>query len=488
MKPIAPSETTRIDSDRAWPLHLASSSQQIEQHALSQLPPHTLMQRAGRALAELALALAPHSQRIWIACGPGNNGGDGMEAAIHLHAWGKAVHLTWQGQQASMPSDARNAHARASAAGLTFQKDPPDQWDLAIDALLGLGCTRAPEGQMAHELARMHSHTAPVLQVDLASGLSADSGVWHRANHPLTAPRHTLSLLTLKPGLFTADGRDAAGEVWFNALGVTASQPADAWLQSSRPMAIPRLHNSHKGRYGDVIVAGGSPGTTGAALLAAQAALQGGAGRVFLALLDAAAGPALMTAQPALMLRDWEHLDTRQATVVCGCGGGDAVRHVMPRALSEAESLVLDADGLNALQDPSLMQLLVQRHRRQRRTVLTPHPLEAARLLGCDAQTVQSDRLLAAQQLANLTQAVVVLKGSGTVIASPNTPAVINPTGCAKLATAGSGDVLAGLVGAYLAQGLPAPEAACAATARHGLAADRWRTASFDAWQLAQQI
>ncbi|MDB5749740.1 MAG: hypothetical protein JWP65_161, partial [Ramlibacter sp.] len=212
----------------------------------------------------------------------------------------------------------------------------------------------------------------------------------------------------------------------------------------------------------------------GAALLAARAALHHGAGRVFVGLLDAQAA-ALDVAQPDLMLRHWDTLDLAAMAVACGCGGGNAVRHALPRVLARARGLVLDADALNAVAaDSQLQSLLAARGRRGMATVLTPHPLEAARLLGCSTAQVQADRLAAAGELARRFACVVVLKGSGTVIAAADASLRINPTGNARLATAGTGDVLAGMIAARLAGGEEAAPAACGAVYLHGLAANRW--------------
>ena len=242
---------------------------------------------------------------------------------------------------------------------------------------------------------------------------------------------------------------------------------------SAPPEARPRLHASHKGSYGDVAVIGGAPGMAGAALLAARAALHHGAGRVFVGFLDPAA-PALDPHRPDLMVRAWDSLQLAQMAVACGCGGGDAVRRALPRALG-ARALVLDADALNAVgADPQLQALLAARGRRGAPTVLTPHPLEAARMLGTDTASVQADRLKAARELAQRFASVVVLKGSGSVIAAPDGRVRINPTGNARLAIAGTGDVLAGWIAARLAAGEDALEAASAAVYLHGLAADRW--------------
>jgi len=458
----------RIAAGYPRPLFDSSATRAIERDAAANLPPHALMHRAGLAVARLALAVAPHARTIWVACGPGNNGGDGLEAARHLLAWGKQVVVTRHGDEVRAPADANASLQRARAEGVLFGDDVPAQWDLAIDALLGIGGGRPLEGTMAQWAKAMNEAAAPVLAIDLPSGLDADTGAAFgvRADH-------TLSLLTLKPGLFTGHGRDAAGQVWFEDLDVGSAAEPTAWLNAA-PHREARPHASHKGSYGDVAVIGGAPGMAGAALLAATAALHAGAGRVFACMLDENA-PAVDLSQPDLMLRHWDSLDLARMAVACGCGGGDAVRAVLPKVLSTAHALVLDADALNTIAaDTQLQSLLQGRSRRERATVLTPHPLEAARLLGRSAAQVQADRLQAARELAERFRCVVVLKGSGTVIASPACTPRINPTGNGRLATAGTGDVLAGMVAARLARGTDAFEAASGAVYAHGAAADRW--------------
>ncbi len=459
----------RVTTTQPWPLFDITATRAIESAAAAVLPPHTLMQRAGLAVARLALALAPHAKTIWIASGPGNNGGDGFEAAMHLQRWGKQAVVSWLGNEAKSPADALQSLQRARDAGVAFANEPPAHFDLAIDALLGLGTGRPMESSMARWAQRMSASVVPALAVDLPSGLGACTG----AGQAVKAT-HTLSLLALNPGLFTAEGRDASGQVWFDDLGVDHSeQQPTAWL-AGPPMAPRRAHASHKGSYGDVAVVGGGPGMTGAAMLAASGALHAGAGRVFLSLLDGA-GLAMDASQPELMLRPWGSLDLAHMAVACGCGGGDAVRVVLPKVLSTSGSLVLDADALNAIAaDPQLQSLLRARGGRAKATVLTPHPLEAGRMLGCGAAQVQAHRLHAAQELARRYGCVVALKGSGTVIASHNEVPLINPTGNARLATAGTGDVLAGMIAAQLAGGRNAREAAAAAVYLHGQAADDW--------------
>jgi len=489
----------QICADQAYALHTVAATRQFETRAASGLPAHCLMQRAGAATARLALALAPHAARIWIACGSGNNGGDGLEAAARLHQAGKRVTVTWLGKPDSTPADARAAWQRAQAAGVVFVPGPPADLgphDLCIDALLGIGLRAASRAQrpvapaLQSLLRALRTSAATLLAVDLPSGLDADTGQYAAGLAPDTdtaaaAPRHTLSLLTLKPGLFTARGRDACGSVWLDDLGCGALAPtATAQLGIDDPLrrAPPRAlaqHASHKGSFGDVAVIGGEGlqargmGMTGAAWLAGGAAVFGGAGRVMVALLDD--GLTLAPPWPELMLRRVGALDLAQLTVVCGCGGGEAVRAVLPAVLARAQRLVLDADGLNAIAGDALLAAALRaRAGSGQSTILTPHPLEAARLLQTTTTQVQTDRLAAAQTLANRYLCTVVLKGSGTVTATPGELSIVNPTGNARLATAGTGDVLAGLAGARLAQGLAPHHAASQAVYTHGAAADRW--------------
>lgn len=502
----------RITAHQPHALFDTAATRRIEAAAAAGLAQHTLMQRAGRASARLALALAPHARRIWIACGGGNNGGDGLEAAMLLHRAGHAVTVTWLGTPGSLPFDARESWQRALDAGVHFAAEPPPlgTQDLCVDALLGIGLSaqprpHAPDPRLLAWLIHMQQSPATTLCVDLPSGLIADTGQWAPGFEALAAvprgPRHTLSLLTLKPGLFTGHGRDAAGSVWHDDLGVDSNADAPtAWL-SGAPAQVWRAHASHKGSHGDVAVIGGQGlaasgmGMTGAAILAANAALHAGAGRVLLALLDDGATAAL-PAWPELMLRRVQALQLAQGAVVCGCGGGQAVATWLPAVLRQASRLVLDADALNAIAlDSSLQALLEQRGRQpDLATILTPHPLEAARLLGGTAATVQADRLAAAQALAGRFHCTVLLKGSGSVIAAPGRAPHINPTGNALLATGGTGDVLAGLAGARLAAAHDSNAAAAFAAAaqacwQHGAVADAWPQGhSLTASELARSL
>jgi hydroxyethylthiazole kinase-like uncharacterized protein yjeF len=500
----------RIDTRAtAIALHGLATSRELENEALAELPAGTLVARAGTALGRLGLALAPHAAMVWIAAGNGNNGADGLHAAIWLAKSGKQVIVTIQ-PEAKRSADCSNALDRAIAAGIDIRSQPPtlQRRDLAIDALLGLGASRAPEGFIADCVVHMTRQPALVLAADLPTGLDADTG--QPFSDLCVRAAHTLSLLTLHPSLFTGRGRDFAGIAWFEGLDADLGDSviarraacADARLSSSADVlaALPaRSHAQHKGSFGDVAVIGGQPGMIGAALLAARAAHAAGAGRVYVSLLDRDALQ-FDGARPELMFRrDWWLGDAdmlKAATVVCGCGGGDAVADALPPLLRGAGRLVLDADALNAIAaDEKLQALLQARTDALLPTVLTPHPLEAARLSGVDTASIQADRLQAARRLADRYSCVVVLKGSGSIIAAPGATSIINKTGNAALGTAGTGDVLAGWLGGLWAQQARDADAAAsaltsavAAVFMHGEAADVAATPTLCAGDLIERL
>ena len=495
-----------LSRSHAWPILEPAQVRQLEP-LLQALSPTPLMQSAGLACARLALAVAPHARRIWVAAGPGNNGGDGLVAALHLHQWGKEVVVSLVTSPRSGPADAQAALQRAQQAGVRLQSGVPTDWsqlmgpqDLCIDALLGIGATRPLSADLLVCVQALNDCLAPVLAIDVPTGLNPQSGQWLGGNsdnsgdHLAVQADHTLSLIAVQAGLLMGHGRDASGQIWLEDLGYLASQhqvPPLAWLNAPYTSA-PKPHASHKGSHGDVAVIGGEGmathgmGMTGAAILAATAALHAGTGRVILNLLSGQTGDC---APPDLMQREFRRLELEKLHVVCGCGGGSAVLEVLPEVLRRSAQLVLDADGLNAVAlEPSLQQTLRQRGKAQS-TVITPHPLEAARLLGCNTAQVQNDRLKAVQELTERFQCSVVMKGSGTVIAAPGHTPHINITGNGRLAIGGTGDVLAGLVGARMAQGLSAFDAACAAVAQHGQVADTWpQGVALTASRLAQRL
>lgn len=481
-----------LSRTHAWPILSPQDVRQLEP-VLQALSPMPLMQQAGLACAKLALAVAPHARRIWVTAGPGNNGGDGLEAARHLHQWGKEVVVSLVAAPGLGPADAQAALRHAQLSGVSIQTGLPQDWlqrmdaqDLCIDALLGIGASRPLNMALQTCVQAMHNCLAPMLAIDVPTGLNPQSGQWLgcESDDDLTVRAdHTLGLISVQAGLLMGHGRDASGQIWLENLGCAAhphSASPLAWLNA--PYAPTRRHHaSHKGSHGDVAVVGGEGkssqgmGMPGAAILAATAALHAGAGRVILSLLSA---QACDRAPPDVMHSEFKHLALEKLHVVCGCGGGSAVQAVLPKVLQRSASLVLDADGLNAVaHDSQLQKALCKRtrlHSALQTTVITPHPLEAARLMGCTTQQVQNDRLKAAQELADRFQCCVVLKGSGSVIAAPHHTPRINITGNGRLATGGTGDVLAGLLGARMAQGQNAFEAACTAVAQHGQLADHW--------------
>lgn len=461
-------------------LYSAQALRALEQHCTQQLPEHTLMQRAGLACARWALAMAPHAHTYWIACGPGNNGGDGLEAALWLKAWGKhpLVSLLPCTQR---PADAERSLARARAAGVVVQDQAPQSFDAVVEALFGLGGQRPLQGMGADWVERINRSTVPVLAIDVPCGLDADHGTAHAVHVRAHA---TLTLLGLKPGLFTAQGRDACGDIWLDTLGTSPQADTACATLNAHPSPSMRPHDSHKGRFGDVAVLGGASGMVGAAVLAARAALHHGAGRVYLALL-APDAPRWDPEQPEIMLRSPERIDWSACTTVAGCGAGAALGPLLEQVLAQTTRLVLDADALNTVaENPVLQERL--RARGAQHTVLTPHPLEAARLLRCTTAQVQASRLSAAQRLADSTQCTVVLKGSGSVLAQPHGTPCINPTGNARLSSPGTGDVLAGMLGAHWAQGAKVWDAARAAVYLHGAAAHQGNSPVLCASALAQ--
>ena len=444
-------------------LYSVAQIRAIEHAALERLPTGTLMQRAGAAAAQWALELIHDVLPVLVLAGPGNNGGDALEVAANLRDAGVAVtvhHLA--GNAPSRESAA--ALERCQMDGVTFVDAIPDQeWALVVDGLFGIGLTRAIDVQLP-------AFACPVLALDVPSGLDGDTGTVVEGAVRAT---HTITFIGDKPGLHTGDGRDYAGIVRVARLGIDAALlPApEATLVTKASFSAhlaKRRANSHKGQFGDVAIIGGAEGMAGAAILAARAALFSGAGRVFVAALDARLS--LDPMHPEIMFRAAAGFGMEKRALVVGPGMGDGGRNLLAKAIASDSPLVLDADALNLLAaEPGLQEAV---RARAQKAVLTPHPLEAARLLGVTVKVVQADRLAAARELAARCGAIVALKGSGTVIAGPDGQVAINTTGNAGLATGGSGDVLSGLTGTLLAQGWDAWPAALGAVWMHGAAAD----------------
>lgn len=475
----------RPDDAHTHPLLRSPLLRRVERE-FSHLP---LMERAGAAVAEWASSLRlDRDAPIVIFAGPGNNGGDALVAARLLREQGVAVAVICSQPPSSRPHaspDALQACQRFLDAGGRFADVVPEQASLVIDGLFGIGLQRAIAPPYAEQLATLQALAAaarcPLLALDTPSGLDADTG---HCTGPAVRATHTLTFLADKPGLHTADGPDHAGDVRVAPLGIDLA----AWpplqdeanaINAGRCLGrdgfaaclTPRPNNSHKGTFGSAGILGGNCSMVGAALLAGRAALKLGSGRVYLGLLDPRA-PTVDPLQPELMFRTPEVLLTAPLTALaCGPGLGQdaAAQGTLKTALGTALPLVLDADALNLLAaDPLLQQALANR---QAPVVLTPHPTEAARLLGQTTTAIQADRIAAACAMARNTRAWVALKGCGTVIANPPGQWWVNPTGHPALATAGTGDVLTGMIAAFLAQGWPLPQALHGAVFLHGAAA-----------------
>ena len=445
-----------------------------------------LMERAGAAAAAWAEALsASRPGGILILAGPGNNGGDAFVTARLLHQRGMDVTLVFPGGEATaarLPPDAAHACRQFVDAGSVWCTDIPPQtdWRLIIDGFFGIGITRALEGAyaalVAHANALSRRQDCPLLALDCPSGLNAETGA--ALGEAVIHATHTLTFMGAKAGLYTADGPDCCGTIRIADLDLdmTAEAAPDGRLVALSEFAAclkPRLRNSHKGTFGSVALLGGASGMIGALLLAGRAALKSGAGRVFLGFL-AADAPMVDPLQPELMLRPPRDLfEIQPNALACGPGMGQEkeAAELLGRALEQDAPLVLDADALTLLaRDAGLAARLPTR---RAPTLLTPHPAEAARLLQTDTASIQQNRIDRALELAERSRAWVVLKGCGSVIAAPDGQWRINPFGNPGLATAGSGDVLTGIVVALLGQGCPPFEALQAACALHGMAAEQ---------------
>ena len=439
-----------------------------------------LMERAGAAAAAVAQAMLAGSRGgpVVVLAGPGNNGGDGFVVARELRRAFHDVDVVFAGDPERLPADARAAHASYVAAGGTTIAKPRGRAPaLVVDALFGIGLARPASGMYAELVAWANARGAPILALDVPSGLDADTGA---LVEPAIRATATATFIALKPGLLTGDGLDAAGVVSVHTLGLDDSL-ADApgrrldWplLDAMRPPALARARrNVHKGTYGTLAIVGGAPGMTGAPILAGRAAVRTGAGKVRIGYVAAAHPPVDWNA-PELMLGEAAHAIEAADAIVAGPGMGtsDAAANALRRALDAPVPLALDADALNLVAASASLRDAIAA--RKPPTLATPHPAEAARLLGTTTADVQRDRVGAAAALSERLHAHVVLKGAGSVLAHPGGRYDINASGNPALATAGSGDVLAGMLGAMLALGLDAATALRYAVCLHGAAADR---------------
>jgi hydroxyethylthiazole kinase-like uncharacterized protein yjeF len=448
------------------------------------VPGVVLMETAGRGVVDvIAKHYAQHTRAV-IFCGPGNNGGDGFVIARHLANRGVDVIVALVGERDKIKGDAKthfDACAKSNVRIFEVDKAPLHRNDLVVDAIFGTGLQRpVGAGPARDAIARMRAHRGPVVAVDVPSGLDADKGIIG----PCVRADHTVTFAFAKLGLVGAEEQAVVGTLHVADIGISErlarERGVKAELLDDKLLEPLRNRNlaGHKGTHGHVLVVAGSRGKTGAALLCGTAVLRAGAGLCTVA-MPADAAAVVEGRVPELMIEavgDVQSLmvGKKAAAVGPGIARDDAARDRL-RALATSElPLVVDADALNAIAaDKALLP------RRGSPTVLTPHPGEAARLLGATPGAVQEDRVGAARAIADKYSAVCVLKGARTVIASPDGRLAINPTGNPGMGTAGTGDVLTGVVAAALAR-LHAPTdngvdpfaAACAAVYLHGAAGD----------------
>ena len=463
----------------------------------SGIPSGRLMENAAEGLAEELVRSYPRARVVTVVCGPGNNGGDGLAAARLLAAGGRSVSVFTLADPGAYRGDAAANAALARKAGLdlvplsgrgagAFSRNLRNA-DVVVDALFGTGLARALSGVAARAVSRINVAGRPVVAADLPSGLSADSG---ELLGPAVRASVTVAFAALKHAHVFWPARGFCGRVVVEEIGIprrtllardpalAVAEPRDlrAWLPA-------RPGDSHKADFGRLAVIAGSRGKTGAAVLTARGALRAGAGLVTV-FCPASLEPVIVPALPEAMTRGMpeengslssgsarvllEALEEFDAVAVGpGLGTAKGTVEALEKLLASDRPMVCDADALNAFAGrPRVFS------RRKRPTVLTPHPGEAGRLLRIASDRVQKDRLAACTRLARASRAVVVLKGASTLISTASGRVTVNPTGTPLMATAGSGDVLAGAVGAFLAAGIDAERASVAAVYIHGLAGE----------------
>ena len=461
------------------PIYRTADVRAVETAVASASAPPQLMEKAGLAAAEIARDVSGGTGKpVLVLAGPGNNGGDAFVLARHLKQWYYKVSVVFAGDASKLSPDASAAlHAWRAAGGTIVEALPGTQeWGLVVDGIFGIGLEREVTGRNAEWIAAVNHLRVPVLALDVPSGLQSDTG---RVMGTAIRATHTVTFIALKPGLLTLDGPDHCGEVHLRALGLDTPKilPAPGFVIGPEVLdgvLAQRARNSHKGDYGSVGIVGGDHGMVGAALLAGRAALKLGSGRVYVGLL-ARDAQSVDPGQPELMLRTADEV-LKLGHLSClaigpGLGQMPDAAFYLGVALESGLPLVLDADALNLIAADSRLAESVRA--RPAPTLLTPHPAEAARLLGTSTPELQNDRVTAATTLAARLNALVVLKGAGSICAGPDGTWHINTSGNPGMASAGMGDVLTGIIAALLAQGAEPKTALLTGVHLHAAAADR---------------
>jgi len=454
--------------------------QAIEEHGISGLD---LMEKAGQTACDVLHKLWPDAWRIVIVCGSGNNGGDGYVMARLAQQHDKNVVLLQVGDHDNLQGDAKTCAELSLDAGVThdpFLASFLEKADVIVDAMLGTGLDRDIKGQYLDAITAINRAKAHVLSVDIPSGLNADTG---QVMGAAIEAKATISFIGLKQGLLTGDGPTCSGHVYFDDLDVPdavyEAVPVSSWridFSSQVQTIFRRRASDHKGNFGHALIVGGDKGFAGAARMAAEAAGRSGAGLVSLATREQHATQIAMC-RPEIMAHgvektsDLTSLLKRVSVVAVGPGLGQGVwgQKMLAAVLETSLPIVIDADALNLIAMEPLMR---------DNWVLTPHPGEAARLLGCSTEEIQQDRFTAVTKLQQKYGGVIVLKGAGTLIASEDTHTQAEhislcDQGNPGMATGGMGDVLTGVIAGLIAQKLDPLAATQTAVCVHAKAGDR---------------
>lgn len=471
-------------SDANYKLYTAEQVRGIDFAAIHELgiAGYRLMCRAGAAVVAEARKYFPSSQHWLVLCGPGNNGGDGYVVARLAAEADINVTVCSLVDPALLKNDAALAYAdwQATGGGVVEWPLPEDLFfDLALDALLGTGIDREVGGDYRQAIDYLNHLICPTVAIDIPSGLNADTGCLMGC---AVNAHNTVTFVARKRGMYTANGPDYCGHISFEDLAIPLEARREVAGNTGMLLVPgllteilnPRLLNSHKGNFGHVLAVGGIEGMSGAIRLCGEAALRSGAGRVTL-MTDPAHSVLINLTRPELMVKatsgegDWLASLNGDFVIAVGPGLGASgwSEALLKTCLESDTALVVDADGLNLLAKQSQQTAIKRDH-----WILTPHPAEAARLLGCGVHEVQLDRVLAATTIARRFGACVVLKGCGSIVADPSGEYAICPAGNPGMATAGSGDVLTGIIVALLGQGMSCFNAAKAGVLAHAQAGD----------------
>jgi NAD(P)H-hydrate epimerase len=438
---------------------------------------HQLMAKAGEEAFLFLRQTYPHVKQIAVYCGAGNNAGDGYVLARLAHEHGLSVVVYQCKAIDDLPGAAKNAALMAAATGVDFQSADEvldSDVELIVDALLGIGLKGAVQGTIANAIIQINASHLPIIALDIPSGLNADTGY---VENLCVKASHTITFIALKAGLYTMDAPDYCGHIHCASLGLdhlVRMQEPVAYLLNETAVHLPlmaRKKNSHKGQYGHVLIIGGGEGMPGAVSLAAKAALRTGAGAVTIATWPEHVS-AILPLIPEAMIwgvqsaSDLTPLLARASVCVIGPGLGESpwAKKLFTAAITSQLPMVIDASGL---------RLLAEHPQWDDNWILTPHPGEAACLLSCSAQVIQTDRYRAAATLQQQYGGIIVLKGCGTLIQTPADKTSVCPQGNPGMATAGMGDVLSGVIAGLCAQGFALADAARMGVWVHAQAGDQ---------------